>query len=101
MVHIDRGVALTDEDHLRSYAIERLLCDFSIARSDLRQRFGDLAEPLALEMAAVAAGDTDGLTEFDGDRLVVTPRGRPFIRAIAASFDAYLLKDGARYSIAV
>ena len=98
---IDRGVALTDEDHLRSYAIERLLCDFSIARSDLRQRFGDLAEPLALEMAAVAAGDTDGLTEFDGDRLVVTPRGRPFIRAIAASFDAYLLKDGARYSIAV
>jgi len=98
---IDRGVALTDEDHLRSYAIERLLCDFSIAGSDLRQRFGDLAEPLALEMAAVAAGDTDGLTEFDGDRLVVTPRGRPFIRAIAASFDAYLLKDGARYSIAV
>jgi oxygen-independent coproporphyrinogen-3 oxidase len=98
---IARGVALTDEDHIRSYAIERLLCDFSISQSDLRQRFGDLAEPVASEMVAVVASDTDGLTEFDGDQLIVTPRGRPFIRSIAASFDAYLFKDGARYSIAV
>ena len=98
---IYRGIALTDEDRLRSYTIERLLCDFSISIDDLKRRYGELARPLATEMAHVASCDADGLTEFDGDRLIVTPRGRPFVRSIAASFDAYLINDGARYSIAV
>ena len=98
---IARGVAFTDDDLVRSYAIERLLCDFSLSRADLEERFGESARPLFAEVAEIAAGDTDGLTEFDGDRLTVTSRGRPFVRSIAASFDAYLLENGARYSIAV
>jgi oxygen-independent coproporphyrinogen-3 oxidase len=100
-IAVARGVGLTDEDRLRSYAIERLLCDFSISREDLERRFGERAAPLVREMAHVAAADVDGLTVLDGDRLVVTSLGRPFVRSIAASFDAYLIHDGARYSIAV
>lgn len=100
-IAIARGIAVTDEDRLRSYVIERLLCDFSISRGDLEQRFGELARPFTQKMADVAASDTDGLTEFNGNLLTITPRGRPFVRSIAASFDAYLNNDGARYSIAV
>lgn len=98
---IARGVAFTADDQMRSYAIERLLCDFSLSRADLQARFGEPAQSLLREMAEVAARDTDGLMAFDGDRLTVTPRGRPFVRSIAAGFDAYLLEGGARYSIAV
>jgi oxygen-independent coproporphyrinogen-3 oxidase len=98
---IARGVAFTADDQMRSYAIERLLCDFSLSRADLQARFGESARSLLREMAEVAARDTDGLMAFDGDRLTVTSRGRPFVRSIAAGFDAYLLEGGARYSIAV
>lgn len=33
--------------------------------------------------------------------VVVTPRGRPFVRAIAAHFDAYLDRGTARHSVAI
>jgi oxygen-independent coproporphyrinogen-3 oxidase len=45
---IGRGVALTDEDRLRSYAIERLLCDFSISIDDLERRYGEFSRSLAI-----------------------------------------------------
>jgi oxygen-independent coproporphyrinogen-3 oxidase len=98
---IARGIAFTADDHVRSYAIERLLCDFSLSWTDLEARFGEAARPLLGEMAELAACDTDGLTGFDGDQLSITPRGRPFVRSIAASFDAYLFEGEARYSIAI
>jgi oxygen-independent coproporphyrinogen-3 oxidase len=88
-------------DRLRAHAIERLMCDFALSFADLRQRFELRAEPLIEEALAVAAEDADGLVRLDGDCLVVTPTGRPFVRAVAARFDTYLRQSAARYSIAV
>ena len=43
----------------------------------------------------------DGLVEWDGNRSAVTPAGRPFVRAVAAAFDAYLTPDASRHSAAI
>ncbi|MDR3473154.1 MAG: oxygen-independent coproporphyrinogen III oxidase [Devosia sp.] len=98
---IARGVALTPDDGVRGYVIERLMCDFAVSATDLQTRFGADAASVIEEMQAIAADDPDALVEFSGQRLVVTPRGRPFVRSIAARFDAYLQLGAARHSLAV
>ena len=98
---IAKGVAFTPEDEVRGYLIERLMCDFAVSAGDLEQHFGARALPLIGEMAEVAAADTDRLVDFHDGRLELTPTGRPFVRTIAAHFDAYLKLGAARHSVAV
>jgi oxygen-independent coproporphyrinogen-3 oxidase len=43
----------------------------------------------------------DGLVARDAGRLVMTEAGRPFLRHLAACFDAYLAPSPARHSAAV
>jgi len=98
---IARGIALSEEDRLRAYVIERLMCDFAVSRSDLHRLFGHAAASILGEMQLAIAFDTDGLTEMDGDVFRIRPEGRPFVRSVAAAFDSYLKVGGARYSMAV
>ena len=96
-----RGFALDDDDRLRAHAIERLMCDFALSFDELRQQFGGRAEPLIEEAGAVGAADSDGLVRLSEAGLALTATGRPFVRTIAARFDAYLRQGAARYSVAV
>jgi oxygen-independent coproporphyrinogen-3 oxidase len=96
-----RGVALTGEDRMRRWVIERLMCDFAVPLEELMQRFGHPAEAVAAEMLGVALGDRDGLVDFDGACFAMTEKGRPFVRSIAAAFDSYLAAGKARHSLAV
>lgn len=85
-----RGVKLTDEDRVRSYVIARLMCDFSYSESDVRERFGELASRVISEGREMVEADSAGLLEKIEDGFMVTPRGQPFVRSIAACFDTYL-----------
>jgi oxygen-independent coproporphyrinogen-3 oxidase len=85
-----RGVKLTDEDRVRGYVIAKLMCDFRYSESDVRERFGDLASRVILEGREMVEADSAGLLEKVEDGFVVTPRGQPFVRSIAACFDTYL-----------
>ena len=96
-----RGVALTAEDRMRRWVIERLMCDFAVPLEELMRRFGPPAEAVAAEMLGVAFEDSDGLVDFDGDCFAMTEKGRPFVRSIAAAFDSYLGAGKARHSLAV
>jgi len=98
---VTKGFALSEEDRMRAWVIERLMCDFSFSKSEFARCFGaggrhviDLADRLVRE-------DEDGLIARDGDRFVVTDRGRPVVRSVVAAFDAYLGSNGARHSVAV
>jgi coproporphyrinogen III oxidase-like Fe-S oxidoreductase len=42
-----------------------------------------------------------GIVQRDGRRICVTETGRPFVRLVAAAFDAYLPKDQSQHSVAV
>lgn len=81
---IARGVAVDAGDMARRGVIEQLLCGMRAEGHALdellvqRERLNDMVQ--------------DGLAEWQGDTLRVTEKGRPFARAVAACFDAYLGK---------
>ena len=96
-----RGIVFTDDDRLRSWAIERLMCDFAFSAGQAVARFGKAALPLLDEAAAYAASDTGGLLERHGDDFVVGRDSRHLVRIVAAHFDSYLPRGNARHSVAV
>jgi oxygen-independent coproporphyrinogen-3 oxidase len=98
---VARGFRFEGDDLLRGYVIERLMCDFEVSFPDLRARFGAAAERLVGELQDYALNDPDELVAMVPEGFLVTTQGRPFVRAIAAHFDAYLGRGAARHSIAV
>jgi oxygen-independent coproporphyrinogen-3 oxidase len=98
---VARGVALSEEDRVRGWVIERLMCDFAVSLDELRHRFGTQAAPIIAEMAVAALGDADGLVSLEPSRFAITEDGRPFARSVASAFDTYLGNGAGRHSIAV
>ena len=98
-----RGWAMTSEDRLRAFVIERLMCDFAFSSDAVTSHFGDQAQELLPEAAAILEDDSDGFIERTHDGFRLTPRGRPFVRNICARFDAYLRTGagGARHSLSI
>jgi oxygen-independent coproporphyrinogen-3 oxidase len=93
-----RGIALTDGDRMRAFVIERLMCDFAFPERELRLRYGSQSEEILREAQALLEADQDRLIERDGETFRVTDRGRPFVRTIAACFDAYFDTGAARHA---
>lgn len=93
-----RGIALTDNDRMRGFVIERLMCDLAFPARELRQIYGNRSEDILREAQALLEADQDHLLESDGEAFRVTDRGRPFVRSIAACFDAYFDLSGARHA---
>lgn len=97
-----KGFALSADDRIRAWMIERLMCDFEIPYPALRQEFGPAAaEPYIDEARDVAASDSEGLCETSDTSFSIPVDARPFTRIVAARFDAWLNESGARYSRAV
>jgi oxygen-independent coproporphyrinogen-3 oxidase len=91
-----KGLALSDDDRLRSRIIERLMSDLEV---DL-DAFGGAAR-FAAEIESLAPLADEGLLRLDGARIAMTERGRPYVRIAAAAFDAYLAASQKRHSVAV
>ena len=94
-----RGFELDDEDRMRSWVIERVMCDFGFAAADLVERFGHGSAGVIAEAQALAADDS--MVRFGEGRFEIRPEAQPFARSIAARFDAYLGEGAARHSAAV
>jgi oxygen-independent coproporphyrinogen-3 oxidase len=97
---VARGVAFSDDDRVRAFAIERLMCDFRLSRADLVARFGPASRGV-LRDAEAALEDGLGALRRDGDDYVVPVAARPFVRSVAACLDAYLARGTARHSAAI
>ncbi len=98
---VARGVALSADDIARRDGIERLMCTLSLDVADLRKTHGLAGNAFSREMAALAPMQADGLVELGTDGVRVTEAGRPFMRCVAAVFDAYLGQGNARHARAV
>jgi oxygen-independent coproporphyrinogen-3 oxidase len=94
-----RGFALSEEDRMRAWVIERVMCDFGFSVSDLVERYGSLSAVVVAEAQMVAA--TDPMVRFAEGEFVILPEAQAFARSIAARFDAYLEAGAARHSAAV
>ena len=88
-----RGIELSADDRLRRHVIERIMCDLEADLKALATVHS--IDPAGLLAAADGLGPfvADGLARWDGVRVEVTEAGRPFLRSIAAVFDAYLVFD--------
>ena len=85
-----RGIETTAEDELRRAVIEQIMCHLSVDLDRVAASFGQGAEALHHNAEALARFEADGLVVRDGSRIRVTEAGRPFVRNVAAVFDAYL-----------
>ncbi|MGJ0513541.1 oxygen-independent coproporphyrinogen III oxidase [Methylocystis sp.] len=96
-----RGVVFTREDLARADLIERLMCDFDVDYGAVAARHGYAEDAFDAAQASLDALAHDGVIDIQGRRLAVTERGKPFVRLVAAAFDAYLQSAPARHSSAV
>ena len=96
---VQRGLLLSDEDRLRRDVIMELICRMSLDTGAIGLRHGvDFNRHFARELAILAGMEQEGLLASAGDRIVVTPSGRPLIRNICMVFDAYLDPSRQRFS---
>jgi oxygen-independent coproporphyrinogen-3 oxidase len=87
-----RGVALTDEDRRIAQVIEQVLCNYEVRIP---------ADMLPAAMQRLLPAIQAGLADVRGSTLVVTARGRPYVRNIAACFDPSHAPQSGRHSLAI
>ncbi|WP_420404828.1 oxygen-independent coproporphyrinogen III oxidase [Nisaea sp.] len=98
---VARGIELGESDRLRRRIIEKLMCDERVDLEETCAEHGANVEDLSLNAAALGEMRDDGLLAWDGNRIDMTPEGRPYIRVVAALFDAYLTTGKGRHSGAI
>ncbi|WP_047249666.1 oxygen-independent coproporphyrinogen III oxidase [Chromobacterium subtsugae] len=96
-----RGLTLDKDDVLRRTIIQGLMCRFSLSIEAIEDIYAiNFAQYFAAEMPQIREFQQQGLLSFDGDFLMVEPKGRFLIRNIAMIFDRHLRerRTHARYS---
>jgi len=96
---VARGLELGADDLVRRAVIQALMCQFRVSIESIELahliEFGNYFGPELADLRRLAA---DGLVEVQPDWIVVTPKGRLLVRAIAMVFDRYLRERAARAS---
>lgn len=88
---VERGVRLTQDDHLRSYVITEIMCNLGLSLTSVSERFGvDAKAYFANEWQRLEPLAADGLIQLNENGFRVEPIGRLLIRNIAMVFDRYL-----------
>lgn len=95
---VARGVALSGRDRFVAEIIARLMCDFAVDVEAVARDAGRPLRETAHAWPRLDAFEADGLIVQAGARIVVTPRGRPFVRAVAAAFDPALSPAADRHA---
>ncbi|QYM78888.1 oxygen-independent coproporphyrinogen III oxidase [Horticoccus luteus] len=96
---IARGRELTEDDRRRREIIMRLMCHLALDYGALAREFGDdFVTQYAAEIARLRPLVDDGMVVTSAEGLVVTERGRLFLRNIATCFDAYRTEGTGRHS---
>lgn len=96
-----RGIELSDDDRVRAWVIERIMCDFAFDFAELEREFGWDPSGIIAEAKLFAAQNSDGIAQIKGQVFSLTEAGKPFARTVAAVFDSYLSTGKGRHSVAV
>jgi oxygen-independent coproporphyrinogen-3 oxidase len=92
-----RGIELTADDLLRRSVIQSLMCQFELSIAAIEEAYLiEFKQYFRPEIAALEVLRKDGLIDWDGDWITVTPRGRIMVRAVAMIFDRHLQHDRQR-----
>ncbi len=89
-----RGYMLDADDRLRAQVIMNLMCQFMVQKEEIEQKFKvKFDEYFAFELKNLQHFANEGLVGLYPDRIVVTPKGKLLVRAVAMNFDRYLRED--------
>ena len=95
-----KGIVLSDDDRLRGYIIERLMCDMAVDLDAVADQTG-IAPDFSDEINSLQPFLENGSVSIDGHRIRLTEKGRPYMRLVASVFDTYLARAKSRHSAAV
>ena len=98
---VARGIAFDEDDLIRGWVIERLMCDFGFSVSALTELHGPAARPLVAKAEELSRTVMPTMLCRKGDCFVVPDAARTYVRVVAAEFDRYLAGGTARHSLAV
>ena len=85
---------LDADDRLRAQVIMNLMCQFMVQKEEIEQKFKvKFDEYFAFELKNLQHFANEGLVGLYPDRIVVTPKGKLLVRAVAMNFDRYLRED--------
>ncbi|HEY6004700.1 MAG TPA: oxygen-independent coproporphyrinogen III oxidase [Anaeromyxobacter sp.] len=95
---VERGTAMTDDDVMRRFVINRVMCLLRLDLREVAEQFGEGARKAIEEnlRSGVAELEGDGLVSFDGQVVKVNPLGQLLVRNVAMLFDAYLKREGGK-----
>ncbi|MCR4337573.1 MAG: coproporphyrinogen III oxidase, partial [Candidatus Omnitrophica bacterium] len=93
---IERGMVLSEDDHIRGWVINKLMCKFSIDKDDFKKTFGrNFDEYFKEEKDHLRWCVEEKLCEILPNRIETTELGKIFIRNICMGFDWYLRQQDA------
>jgi oxygen-independent coproporphyrinogen III oxidase len=92
---------LSREDRMRRETIGTLMCGWPLDVEMLLAAHDYAPDHLDGALARLSAAADDGVVTIAGRRVEITERGWPFMRSVAAAFDAYLAPDETRHARAV
>jgi oxygen-independent coproporphyrinogen-3 oxidase len=85
------GLEMTNDDLIREYVIMRLMCDLKLNKIKVDEKFGiDFDYYFSSSLSALDDLISDGLLIDTPTTIIITEKGRYFLRNIAMCFDAYL-----------
>ena len=88
------GLEMTNDDLIREYVIMRLMCDLKINKVLIDEKFGiDFDYYFSSSLTALEDLLSVGLLIDTPTDIILTEKGRYFLRNIAMCFDAYLAKS--------
>lgn len=88
---VARGYRLDDDDKVRQYVIQQIMCNFWVSRDEVKRRFGvDFDSYFRRSLDSLREVRDAGFVEVTDEGLRVTDEGRLFVRNICMAFDRYL-----------
>ncbi len=88
------GLEMTGDDRIREYVIMRLMCDLKISKVSVEEKFGiEFNYYFSSSLLDLDDLITDGLVIDTPTTILITEKGRYFLRNIAMCFDSYLDKS--------
>ncbi len=96
-----RGLALSEDDRLHGWAIERLMCDMGLSFARLDEAYGKAADPLIARIQDLARGELSSLCRLNEQGIVLNHQDGFAARVIASRLDRYYKPVTKRFSNAV